>query len=363
MNIERRIAVRSSKEALQRYRDFEQMQNSFISYKNRVEVAIEVLKDITNEIHEIQMKNVKHKKNGYITSTVGSSVLGTALIGGLVTANPLVTVGIFTGTVLTSVGSIIVFTKRDKNRLEELDTQVTGIMLGLEQEFERCHTKVTALNSDVEGIDELRDRLREASSARQTDDQQRQSRVNLDVVTNVVQNMFNFSQGLRSRINEMPADVRDLLSNSLNQIQYFISPYGASQFANIIKNEVQRNTANTAKVTDVCCAAPGSSVDLITPPAAPIMTEVSETGGTSIYGKCGKVGKMMYTVGAVFAAYEFYHSLTQAKEFSKRLQRLRDSAELCKYEGAAKEVFSICLDLQALLTIFNNMDDEYEMIS
>jgi len=36
MNIERRIAVRSSKEALQRYRDFEQMQNSFISYKNRV---------------------------------------------------------------------------------------------------------------------------------------------------------------------------------------------------------------------------------------------------------------------------------------------------------------------------------------
>ena len=33
------------------------------------------------------------------------------------------------------------------------------------------------------------------------------------------------------------------------------------------------------------------------------------------------------------------------------------------YKGAAKEVFSICLDLQALLTIFNNMDEEYEMIS
>ena len=40
------------------------------------------------------------------------------------------------------------------------------------------------------------------------------------------------------RINEMPADVRELLSNSLNQIQYFISPYGASQFANIIKSKL-----------------------------------------------------------------------------------------------------------------------------
>lgn len=65
----------------------------------------------------------------------------------------------------------------------------------------------------------------------------------------------------------------------------------------------------------------------------------------------------------MFAAYEFYHSLTQAKEFSRRLQRLRDSAELHKYEGAAKEVFSICLDLQALLTIFKNVDEEYEMLS
>lgn len=77
----------------------------------KVELAIEALRDITKEIHEIEMKNVKHKKNGYITSTVGSSVLGSALIGGLVTANPMVTVGIFAGTVLTSVGSIIVFTK------------------------------------------------------------------------------------------------------------------------------------------------------------------------------------------------------------------------------------------------------------
>ena len=37
----------------------------------KVELAIEALKDITKEIHEIQLKNVKHKKNGYLTSTVG----------------------------------------------------------------------------------------------------------------------------------------------------------------------------------------------------------------------------------------------------------------------------------------------------
>ena len=188
-------------------------------------MAVEALKDITKEIHEIQLKNIKHKKNGYLTSTVGryflffnqeqkyiiykyfSSVLGTALIGGLLTANPVVSVGIFAGTVLTSVGSIIVFTKRDKDRLAELDTQVTGIMLGLEQEFERCHASIASLqhtNGDGDtdtgdSIHQLRDRLREASASRQVPGHRAGPRVNLDVITNVVQNMYNFSQGLRSR--------------------------------------------------------------------------------------------------------------------------------------------------------------------
>jgi len=71
MEMERRVGVRSNGETLQRYQDFEQIQSYFISYKNRVELAVEALKDITQEIHEIEMKNVKHKKNGYITSTVG----------------------------------------------------------------------------------------------------------------------------------------------------------------------------------------------------------------------------------------------------------------------------------------------------
>ena len=34
----------------------------------------------------------------------------------------------------------------------------------------------------------------------------------------------------------MPADVRGLLNDSLQQIQYFISPYGASQFVSMIKS-------------------------------------------------------------------------------------------------------------------------------
>ena len=136
------------------------------------------------------------------------------------------------------MGSIIVFTKRDKDRLVELDTQVTGIMLGLEQEYERCHTKIVELDLGRSetggGIEQLRERLREASQGRQGIG----TRINLDVVTNVVQNMYNFSQGLRSRVNELPADVRSLLNDSLTQVQYFISPYGASQFMNIIKSKI-----------------------------------------------------------------------------------------------------------------------------
>ena len=69
-------------------------------------------------------------------------------------------------------------------------------MLGLEQEFERCHSRISSLNNDVDGIDQLRDRLREASAARQV---RGGGGVNLDLVTNVIQNMYNFSQGLRSR--------------------------------------------------------------------------------------------------------------------------------------------------------------------
>ena len=104
----------------------------------------------------------------------------------------------------------------------------------------------------------------------------------------------------------MPADVRGLLNDSLQQIQYFISPYGASQFVSMIKSmyacnendhslqclltsmidcldEIQHRPPQ-APATDICCAAAGA--DVLTPPAAPIVTEtVSETGSSSFYGK------------------------------------------------------------------------------
>ena len=92
------------------------------------------------------------------------------------------------------------------------------------------------------------------------------------------------------------------------------------------------------------------------------------------------MGKVLYSVGAVFAAYEFYNSFNKAKELTKWLQRLRDSAgrkliiflcffkiilflsELLKYNGTAKEVFNISLDLQVILAIFKEGEEEYEMV-
>ena len=125
-----------------------------------------------------------------------SSVLGTSLIGGLVTANPLVSIGIFAGTVLTSVGSIIVLTQRDKERLVELNKKVTGIMLGLEQEFERCHTKLSRLDTDCHNIDQLTAQLRTAKIGR---DLAGPGATNLDMLTNLIGNIHSFSTGLRTR--------------------------------------------------------------------------------------------------------------------------------------------------------------------
>ena len=195
-SLEMRAAVKTKGEALKRYRDFEQMQISFITYKNKVELAVESLQDIARELHEIELKNVKHKQTGYITSTVGSSVLGTALVGGLVTANPLVTVGVFAGTVLTSLGTMIKLTSRDKDRLTELDNKVTRIMLGLEEEFEKCQMKLSSLDADCHNIDQLRSQLRAASLER---DLAGPGAINLDLVTNLIGNIHKFSRDLLSR--------------------------------------------------------------------------------------------------------------------------------------------------------------------
>ena len=48
-------------------------------------------------------------------------------------------------------------------------------------------------------------------------------------------------------------------------------------------DEIQHHPPQ-APATDICCAAAGA--DVLTPPAAPIVTEtVSETGSSSFYGK------------------------------------------------------------------------------
>jgi len=365
VSIDRRAAVRCNGEALRQYIEFEQLQANFISYRTKVEIAVESLRDIARELHELEIKNVKHKKNGYITSTVGSGVLGTALIGGIVTANPVVTFGLFAGTVLTSVGSLIALTSRQKNRVRELDKQVTDMLLDLEEEFGRCQRNLALMNGDGEGIEQIRANLDNAMVGRQMAGQ---GGINLDTITHILNNFQTFSQNMRHRVNELPAEVRALLTDGFSQMQYFISPYGASQLINMMRTDPPPadSLARASGPPPTCCA--GSSLDCLPSPAPPVGTNTttpvcSSQGRQSLYSSYGKLGKVAYTVGAVFAAFEFYNSITKAGELSKKLQRLRDSSDLLKYEGAAKEVFNIALDLQLILTtVFRGPEEEYEVI-
>jgi len=358
--------VRCNGEALRQYIQFEQLQAHFVTYRTKVEMAVDSLKEIAKELHELEIKNVKHKKNGYIASTVGSGVLGTALIGGLVTANPAVTIGMFAGTVLTSVGSLITLTSRQKGKMKELDQKVTEMLLGLEEEFARCHRSMVLMNGEGEGIDQIRANLDNALVGRQMAGN---GAMNLDTITRILTNFQRFSSNMRSRVNDLPAEVRALLSDGFSQMQYFISPYGASQLINLMRTDTGMGDAVPGSVSsNTCCA--GSSLDCVLPPSPPV--EVPSTGSgvvcaqdgkRSIYSSCGKLGKVAYTVGAVFAAFEFYNSVTKAGELTKRLQRLRDASDLLKYEGAAKEVFNIALDLQVILsTVFRDGDEEFEVI-
>lgn len=367
-SIDRRTAVRCNGEALRQYIEFEQLQTNFITYRTKVEMAVESLRDIAKELHELEIKNVKHKKNGYITSTVGSGVLGTAMLGGLLTANPVVTIGMFAGTVLTSVGSLIVFTGREKKRIKELEQHVTDMLLGLEEEFERCQRNMAMMNGEGQGIDQIRANLDNALIGRAMTGS---GGMNLDTITRILTNIQRFSTNMRSRVNDLPAEVRALLSDGFSQMQYFISPYGATQLINMMRTDapMAENLPRTSGQPNTCCA--GSGLDCITAPAPPITNNQSSGSGLvcasdgkrSFYSSCGKFGKVVYTVGAVFAAFELYNSVTKAGELTKKLQRLRDASDLLKYEGAAKEVFNIALDLQVILsTIFRDSDEEYEVI-
>jgi len=234
VSIDRRTSVRCNGEALRQYIEFEQLQTNFITYRTKVEVAVDSLRDIARELHDLEIKSVKHKKNGYITSTVGSGVLGTALIGGLMTANPVVTIGMFAGTVLTSLGSLIVFTGKEKKRIKELEQQVTDMLLGLEEEFERCQRNLDFMNGDGQGIDQIRANL---DSALIGQAMAGNGGMNLDTITRIITNIQSFSLNMRNRVNDLPAEVRALLSDGFSQMQYFISPYGATHLINMLSKD------------------------------------------------------------------------------------------------------------------------------
>lgn len=179
------------------------------------------------------------------------------------------------------------------------------------------------------------------------------------------------SGNLRERIDSVPREVRGLLQDGIQQIQYFISPYGATTLINMLRGESSVNQAipTGGSVEPLsCCAgsavdclinssnstAAGTTADSAAAAAASDTAVVVNNPKKSFYANCGKLGKVVYTVGAVLSAFEFYNSVTKAGELSTKLRRLRDSTDLLKYEGSAKEVFEIALDLQVILsTVFS----------
>ena len=135
--LERRAGLRSNGARIREVVRLKELQHHFISYRSKVglrvsfgqslkvklnlkvEIAVDALKDIARELHQLEVGAVKKRQvhifssqtffnagffqTGHVTSSVGSGVLGSALVAGLVTAGPVLTVGLFAGTVLTSV--------------------------------------------------------------------------------------------------------------------------------------------------------------------------------------------------------------------------------------------------------------------
>jgi len=359
---------------LRQYIQFQQLQDCFVSYRTKVEVAVESLRDIAKELHEIEIKCVRQKRHGYVTSGVGSGVLGSSLVAGLVTANPVVGVGMFAGTVLTSVGSLIVLTGREKSRRRQLEEKVTSLLLELEEEFEKCQRNLVSMDGEGGDLEQVRSNL---TLARRGREMAGGGARNLDTVTNIINNVISFSQNIRERVNSLPREVQGLLQDGLQQMQYFISPYGATTLISMIRNETSSPSVppSASLASGTCCA--GSAVDCLmtsantsTQTVSNTVTDSNAASATvnaaasdsavaanapkrSFYASCGKLGKVVYTVGAVVSVFELYNSITKAGELSRQLRRLKDSSDLLKYEGAAKEVFGIALDLQVILsTVF-----------
>jgi len=345
--LERRAGLRSNGERIREVVRLKELQHHFISYRSKVEIAVDALKDIARELHQLEVGAVKKRQTGHVTSSVGSGVLGSALVAGLVTAGPVLTVGLFAGTVLTSVGGLIVFSGRKGARERELEVQVTAILLSLEREFEQCQRGLEELGcpDQGEGLEQLRLRVALA---------ERESGGGLRAVSNIITNIASIADNLSSRVGALPREVRSLLGGGLAQVQYFISPYGASALMGLLSGDQPSQPFNAPCTSTTC--DPGS------------LMSVAGQGGSSpgasacqkktLFSSCSNLGKVVYTVGAVAAAYELYSSVTKATELTKRLQRLKDSSDLLKYEGAAKDVFNIAMDLQIILSTVFKEDTE-----
>jgi len=344
--LERRAGLRSNGARIREVVRLKELQHHFISYRSKVEIAVDALKDIARELHQLEVGAVKKRQTGHVTSSVGSGVLGSALVAGLVTAGPVLTVGLFAGTVLTSVGGLIVFSGRKGARERELEVQVTAILLSLEKEFEQCQRGLEELGcpDQGEGLEQLRLRVALA---------EREGAGGLRAVSNIITNIAHIADNLSSRVGALPREVRSLLGGGLAQVQYFISPYGASALMGLLSGDQPSQPFNAPCTSPSC--DPGS------------LMRVAGQGGTpgasacqkkTLFSSCSNLGKVVYTVGAVAAAYELYSSLTKATELTKRLQRLKDSSDLLMYEGAAKDVFNIAMDLQIILSTVFKEDTE-----
>ena len=117
-------------------------------------------------------------------------------------------------------------------------------------------------------------------------------------------------------MNDLPAEVRALLTDGFSQMQYFISPYGASQLINMMRSNginyittsvnlfvladapMVDNLPRSSGPPNTCCA--GSSFDCIASPAPPVTNNSGSGNGVvcapggrqSVYSSCGKLGKV-----------------------------------------------------------------------
>jgi len=319
VHLDRQVAVRTSRETLRQYAEFHLLQEEFVTYRTKVEIAVTTLREVARRLHDLEIKKVKHKQDGYITATFGSGVAGTALVGGILTTGPLVTAGLFVGTVLSSAGALIVWNAGEKKEVSDCQEKVNNILQDLEAEFAKCVARMRRLYGEDMDMEELGNGVGGVQGGhwRNHGEQGR----NLHTVDTIIRNIHMYATEFRQRLNELPADLRGTIEDGLSWITAFVSPAGAARFVNLFRSEssiTDGGLLHGSPSPGILCASP--SVPEVNAPVNP------RDGKTTYFSSCGKFGKVMYTAGAVMAAWEFYNSITKAGELRKELQRLRDSS-------------------------------------